>query len=200
MKDNFKLWFCIMILSFISIFLIGLLVGKHCVKPIYVDLSETNITLPKEYNKYQNIRMPDEIADYIIRLCKELNINEELAVAILLNENPLFDANATNKNKNGTIDIGLYQLNDKYIWNTFVPRYWKIENVEFNPYNWKHNIFVALHHIQYLTKTLKVFEDIVAGYNCGENAVMNNKVPASTLQYIEKTKNNILLIRSANGQ
>ena len=39
-------------------------------------------------------------------------------------ENPDQDPYATHNNANGTIDVGLFQLNDRYLYTDFVPNYW----------------------------------------------------------------------------
>lgn len=138
--------------------------------------------------------MPAEMSNYIVQLCNELELDSNLVVAILMQENPTFDPEATNKNKNGTMDCGLFQLNDRYIWTDFVPDYWFDIDIEFNPYDWKHNTFLALHHIQYLSDKLKVFDDVICAYNCGIGAVMNGNIPESTKIYLSKVKNNYALL------
>lgn len=143
--------------------------------------------------KYQ--MLPCEVSNYICELCTELNLDSDMAVAILLRENPEVNFDATHKNDNGTQDVGLWQLNDKYLYQSFIPRYWKMP-VEFNPYNWKMNTYIALHHIKYLETEMKVFDDIVCSYNCGENAVMNRAIPATTYQYLAYVKNMYKLLQN----
>ena len=113
-----------------------------------------------------------------------------------MHENPKFYPNAIHVNDNGTIDIDLWQQNDRYLWTTFVQRYWKFENVEFNPINWKHSTYIAVHHIHYLKQKLKAEDDVIMAYNCGENAVMSGNIPLSTLNnYLPEVKNNLCLLR-----
>lgn len=87
-------------------------------------------------------------------------------------------------------------MNDRYLWTTFKDRYWKFENVEFNPANWKHSTYIAVHHIHYLKQKLKAEDDVIMAYNCGENAVMSGNIPLSTLNnYLPEVKNNLYLLR-----
>lgn len=136
-----------------------------------------------------------KVSHYIEALCQELGVDPDLAVAILMAENPQFDPNAVNRNQNGSIDCGLFQLNDRYIWTVFKDDYW-IEEVELDPFNWKHNCFVAVHHISALLKKLKVIDDAVMAYNCGAGAVMGGRIPPATRIYLAKVKNNLRLLRS----
>lgn len=134
-----------------------------------------------------------KVSHYIEALCQELELNPNLAVAILMAENPKFDPAAVNKNLNGSVDCGLFQLNDRYIWTVFQNDYW-IENVELDPFNWKHNCFIAIHHIAALQKKLKVLDDVIMAYNCGAWAVMAGRIPYSTTLYLAKVKNNFQLL------
>lgn len=135
-----------------------------------------------------------KIAYYVEMMCRELGIDPDLAFAILMVENPKFDPEAMNRNKNGTIDCGLFQLNDKYLWSDFIG-YW-LKDVELDPFNWKHNTYIALHHLKYLQDKLKITDEIIMAYNCGASAVMNDCIPESTRGYLVKVKNNLKLLRN----
>lgn len=135
-----------------------------------------------------------EVSDYICSLCTELRIDSDLVVAHLMVENPNFDPDAVNRNQNGSQDLGMFQLNDSSLYSTFIKAYWDID-VEFNPFNWKHNTFIACHFIQDLNESLKVQDDAIMAYNCGIGKVMNNKVPASTYRYLASVKNNLTLLK-----
>lgn len=140
--------------------------------------------------------LPKEMSDYILKMCEELGVDPDLVVAILLNENPMLDNNHINRNNNGSIDIGLFQLNDRYLYSTFQKRYWKFKDVELNPTNWKHNTYIAIHHIRYLSKTHKLWDEIVMAYNCGSTAVMKNRVPESTKEYLARAQKNYALLKN----
>ena len=151
---------------------------------------------------YENIETKYDFMDkrkavYIEALCKQCNVDSDRAFAHLMQENPTFDEFAINRdNANGSVDVGLFQLNDKYLWTDFVPRYW-IEGIEFDPFNWKHNAYIAIHHMAWLQEKLKVEDDIIMAYNCGKTAVLNDKIPTYTKEdYLVKVKNNLNMLRN----
>lgn len=163
-------------------------------KIVYVDFTTEEIKLTEEtQTKYKFL--PAELANYIIRMCDELEIDPDLAIAILMQENPEINLDAIHRNENGTMDLGLWQLNDKYLYTTFANNFWKFENVELNAFDWKHNTFIALHQIEWLQSRLKIFDDVVMGYNAGIGAVMNRKIPDSTKIYLCRVKNNFNLLK-----
>ena len=145
------------------------------------------------FTKYDFI--DKNIAVYIEQLSSSMELDSDLVMAILMKENPSYDVNATNVNSNGTVDVGLFQLNDFYLWYDFKDRYWKFDDVELNPLNWKHNCYIALHHIKWLEKNLKVQDDVIMAYNCGLNAVLNDRIPSSTKSYLISVNNNMRLLK-----
>ena len=160
-------------------------------KSIAVDFTVTEDVI--EYNhKYQILSA--QLSNYICDLSEELEIDPNLVVSILMVENPEFNPEAIHRNENGTIDCGLFQLNDRYTWTTFKTNYW-FDNIELDPFNWKHNCYLAMHHIEYLQKQLKLTDEVIMAYNCGIGAVMNETVPASTRVYLAKVKNNMTLLK-----
>ena len=170
------------------------MIGRSNAKYIAVDLSLEEPTFDEREPRYRF--MPKEFSHYICDLCEGLGDDPDVDVAILMHENPKFDPNAIHVNDNGTIDLFLWQMNDRYLWTTFKDRYWKFENVEFNPANWKHSTYIAVHHIHYLKQKLKAEDDVIMAYNCGENAVMSGNIPLSTLNnYLPEVKNNLYLLR-----
>ena len=184
---------CIMVLLSIVFYQMGKQKGRE---RIAVDFTVNEDTEEEIGNwKYQFLKK--EMSDYICALCTEMEIDSDLIVAILMKENPEFDPEATHKNDNGTIDVGMFQLNDKYIWTTFKDAYW-FDNVELDPFNWKHNTYLAVHHIQYLQKQLKVMDDVIMAYNCGIGAVMSNNIPNRTKTYYANVKLNMKLLKNNN--
>lgn len=156
------------------------------------------IIIPKSENpKYTFLE--SDLSDYICALCDELKLDSDLAVARLMVENPEFNNNAIHRNENGTIDISLWQLNDRYLWTTFKEKYW-FDNVELDPFNWKHSTYIALHHMKYLDEKFKVQDDAIMAYNCGEGAVMNRTIPESTYIYLAKVKNNYMLLKNCSKE
>lgn len=152
----------------------------------------------KHVSKYDFLG--EEQSIYIEEMCKVLNLYSVLPVSILMTENPTFDDYAVHFNKNGTIDISRWQMNDRYFWTTFKDRYWNFPDIELDPTNWKHSTYIALHHIKYLQDTLKIEDDVIMAYNCGEGAVMNGTIPASTYDYLAKVKNNMTLLKNYKEQ
>ena len=175
------------------IFLFGFFTGRKTIaKVVHVDLDADKKTEVEEPGKYPFLN--SQLSKYICNLSEELGIDSDLVVAILMNENPEFNPDVIHRNENGTNDLGLFQLNDRYCYTTFVESYWDMD-VEFNPYNWKHNAFIALHHIEYLQSRLKVQDDVIMAYNGGIGAVINNQIASSTYYYLARVKNNLRLLK-----
>ena len=175
------------------IFLFGFFTGRKTIaKVVHVDLDADKKTEVEEPGKYPFLN--SQLSRYICNLSEELGIDSDLVVAILMNENPEFNPDVIHRNENGTNDLGLFQLNDRYCYTTFVESYWDME-VEFNPYNWKHNTFIAMHHIEYLQSRLKVQDDVIMAYNGGIGAVINNQIASSTYYYLARVKNNLRLLK-----
>ena len=175
------------------IFLFGFFTGRKTIaKVVHVDLDADKKTEVEEPGKYPFLN--SQLSKYICNLSEELGIDSDLVVAILMNENPEFNPDVIHRNENGTNDLGLFQLNDRYCYTTFVESYWDMD-VEFNPYNWKHNTFIAMHHIEYLQSRLKVQDDVIMAYNGGIGAVINNQIASSTYYYLARVKNNLRLLK-----
>lgn len=190
-----------LLISVSAVLLIALLVTAYTLgtsheKKIAVNF-ETAETQNEEPHKYQFLQK--DVSDYICSLSDELEIDSDLVVAILMAENPEFDPEAVHRNTNGTIDCGLFQLNDRYIWTSFKDAYW-FDNIELNPFNWKHSSFLAIHHIAYLTKKAKVTDEVIMAYNCGVGAVMSGAVPETTKAYLKKVKTNLFLLKRAENE
>jgi hypothetical protein len=151
------------------------------------------VFIPKTENPKYTFLEP-EISDYICALCDGLKLDSDLVVAHLLVENPEFNPDAIHKNDNGTVDIGLFQLNDRYIWTEFREKYW-FDNVELDPFNWKHNTYVALHLMADLQKEFKVQNEAIMAYNGGRGAVMNGTIKPNTYDYLRKVQNNLFLLK-----
>ena len=194
-KHNKSTIITFIVLNVIILVLVGItafLGGKAESKRIAVDFTIENFKKDEREPKYKFI--PAELSNYICDMCDELKMDSDLVVARLMVENPEFNPEATHRNENGTIDIGLWQLNDYYLWTSFKNRYW-FDNIQLDPFNWKHNTYIALHHMKYLDDKFKVQDDAIMAYNCGEGNVMNGTIPASTKVYLAKVKNNLYLLK-----
>lgn len=185
---------CLLMISFdLLCFWIGFATAKNKPRKVAVDFSiiEDDTEEPHKY-----AFLSKQLSDYICNYSAELGINPNLVVSILMVENPEFNPEATHRNQNGTIDCGLFQLNDRYLWTTFRKEYW-FDNVELDPFNWKHNAYIAMNHINSLQKQLKLVDEVIMAYNCGVGPVMDGTVPEVTKVYLAKVKNNIILLNSA---
>ena len=189
MKDKKQLIIISLSVVVFDLVLSAYILGTKNSRRIAVNF-ETSVPAEEEH-KYQFLQK--SMSDYICSLSEELKIDSDLVVAILMAENPEFNPEAVHRNINGTIDCGLFQLNDRYIWTSFANAYW-FDNVELDPFNWKHNSFLAIHHLAYLQSKLKVTDEIIMAYNCGINAVMADKIPDSTKSYLRKVKTNLFLL------
>lgn len=139
--------------------------------------------------------LPAALSNYICDLSAELELDSDLIVAILMVENPEFNPDAISRpNQNGTLDLGMFQLNDYYLWTEFKNDYW-FENIELNPFNWKHNTYIAIHHIKYLQDKFKIQDEVILAYNGGKGAVMNGTIKPSTYNYLRKVQNNLFLLK-----
>lgn len=165
-----------------------------------IEYYEFNISEVKEETEWKYDMLPAEMSDYICSLCEQLDLDSDLVVAIILKENPELNPEAIHRNPNGSLDLGIGQLNSNYLYSVFLPAYWKLEE-EFDPFNWKMNVYLMTKHIAYLSKELKVFDDIVCAYNCGAGRTMSGDIPASTRSYLATVKNTYRLLKEAeNGR
>jgi hypothetical protein len=180
----------------IGVAVLGYSIGAKKEKKIAIDFTVRTFSVDEREPKYKI--MPAEVSNYICDMCNELEMDSDLTVARLMVENPEFNPEATHRNENGTIDVGLFQLNDYYLWTTFKTRYW-FDNIQLDPFNWKHNTYIALHHMKYLDDKFKVQDDAIMAYNCGEGNVMNGTIPASTVVYLAKVKNNLFLLKGSSN-
>ena len=172
-------------------------IGRNSGKRIAVDFSLEELEIDTREPKYKV--MPAALSNYICDLSAELELDSDLVVAILMVENPEFNPDAISRpNQNGTLDLGLFQLNDYYLWTEFKNDYW-FENIELNPFNWKHNTYIAMHHIKYLQDKFKIQDDVILAYNGGKGAVMNGTVKPSTYNYLRKVQNNLYLLKNTGA-
>lgn len=193
---NFSISYSILLIVILITSVISYHYGKKEGKVIAVDFTVSTLPVDEREPKYKI--MPKEVSNYICDMCDELGMDSDLTVARLMVENPEFNPEATHRNENGTIDVGLFQLNDYYLWTTFKTRYW-FDNIQLDPFNWKHNTYIALHHMKYLDDKFKVQDDAIMAYNCGEGNVMNGTIPASTVVYLAKVKNNLFLLKGSSN-
>jgi len=128
------------------------------------------------------------LEDYISRLCRLEQVDENLVFAILFSENDTFNVRAVNSNKDGSRDLGLFQLNSKCV-DWFKEKYW-LSSVPFEWANPVHNAYVAVKHIAWLSKCRHpsgfIFNAwlVALAYNCGYSKAIS-KPPSSSIDYAQ---------------
>ncbi len=126
---------------------------------------------------------------FIFNEIKETNLDSILPFAILLTENTSLNPKAESKpNRNGTVDLGLFQINSLNL-EYFEEMFWNGDN--FDVMNWQHNSVVAIGYINHLYNRFDGdLEKTAAAYNCGPGRVANGNIPDSTKKYVEKVMTN----------
>lgn len=127
------------------------------------------------YSRVVNSR---EVAQAVLQSAEEFNIPLSLAFALAHTESN-FKVTAMHKNTNGSIDRGLFQLN-----NTSFP---KLEESDF--YDPKTSAHYGLSHLRFCLNTAGNEIAALAMYNAGANKVRKNSTPQITLDYISKIQN-----------
>ena len=153
-------------------------------------------------NPYKDL-IKDEVSFYIIETCKSLNFDSDIVVSILLEENPEQNFYTLNKNNNGSVDCGLFQLNSKYI-TYFANKYWAFdkfsdleEDLEFDVFNWQHNTWMAIHLLKDLYDSFdKDIGKMAMAYNAGISKVLNNNIPETTKVYKTEVLNNYKMLKN----
>lgn len=183
----------ITVFLFVFVAVFSYSMGYKKTKRIAVDFNTELFEKLEREPKYK--MMPANLSNYICDMADELKLDPDLIVAILMVENPEFNPDAISRpNENGTLDLGMFQLNDRYLWTEFKNDYW-FENIELNPFNWKHNTYIAMHHLKYLQDKFKIQDDVILAYNGGKGAVMNGTIKPSTYEYLRKVQNNLILLK-----
>ncbi len=119
----------------------------------------------------------------ILSVATEVGVDPILAQSLAKAENPQLDAYAVSAtNKDGSKDLGLLQLNNKYI-DDFVKWYWdKPWKFDWrNPYD---NTYVGLKHFRAFLILPDVNEwQAVIIYNCGYGAFVRKQIPARSIEH-----------------
>jgi hypothetical protein len=126
----------------------------------------------------------ETILEMVMRVSLEVGLEPNIALALLKEENSRYDPFADHYNETSdSHDLGLFQINDRFIETDFIPRYWKSDE-PFDVFDAESNAFVALSHLKYL---LHRFDhdvlDAVRAYNGGESAVASNSLKPRTVSY-----------------
>ncbi len=124
---------------------------------------------------YSQITKSREVAEAILEAADEFSVPLSLAFALAYTESG-FDANAEHVNANGSIDRGLFQLNN----NSFS----KLTEDEF--FDPKVSAYYGMSHLQFCLKSGGNEIAALAMYNAGTNKVRKNNTPQHTLNYISR--------------
>jgi hypothetical protein len=120
---------------------------------------------------FNTVTNNDAITNTIISKCVKYNVAITTAMAIAMVESN-FTPRATNRNTNGTVDRGLFQLNSFRNWKE--SRYFDIEA----------NSEEAISHMSNLKFRYNNDEmNMALAYNSGVGSVQFENVPASTYKY-----------------
>lgn len=109
---------------------------------------EENIII--DYNKKPD-GLKTDYYEQVIEISNNEDVPPEVILAIMTTENESYDANASYKNSNGTVDMGLCQINSSYV-DYFADTY-NIDNLD--PYNVKDAITFVARHMKYLSNYAK---------------------------------------------
>lgn len=123
-----------------------------------------------------NIPLSTELQQYTFNLCNQYNLSYELVLAIMWQESKM-ETDAINKNRNGTKDGGLMQLNSAY----HKSRAKMYDIKDFNVLNPQHNILMAVRLIKDLESSFinKGYYDdnlifaVLGSYNMGEDGYVS---------------------------
>jgi hypothetical protein len=127
--------------------------------------------------------------EYLVLQCRMVGVSVDMVCAILEQENDTLKSDAVHVNLDQSRDLGLFQLNDRYLYTDFLPRYWHFEE-QFQWDNSYHSAYVAVRHIRWLwdqcpvgvPSQSKAFQ-VALMYNCGIGAVGRGEVPMRSVAY-----------------
>jgi soluble lytic murein transglycosylase-like protein len=156
-------------------------------------LQAIRVEWEKKWEGYRLI--PKAYREYVIKLNEnKLDIPPKLIYYLVKMESWWYPT-ATGHNCNGTIDMGLMQLNSAYAW-WFASVHYTGEE-EFDPYNPYHNLEVGLKHLAWLGDYYNNnWIKALSAYNAGRGAVDNNWIPKRTVYYRETISKNAGLIKA----
>lgn len=133
----------------------------------------------KEYEYYVNL-IPVKYRQYLIDLSIELDIPINIIARVPILESG-YRENVSYKNRNGSIDRGIIQINsDCQSW--YIKTFWK-EDHEFDVWNWKDNFRLGFSEIRWAYDVTGSWEKSVMAFNCGIGNVGRGTIPKSTIKY-----------------
>ena len=128
------------------------------------------------------------ITALILSIAAEIGIPPEFALSIALEENHALNPNAINKNKDGTYDGGIFQLNSS----------WYKGDI-FDP---ETNIRAGCQHIKTLIddQRLNTYWGVAASYNCGIGRFLSDEgPPLQSIDYAGRVMNRWIEFTNGNA-
>ncbi len=122
---------------------------------------------------YYQITGNKNVTQAILSEAEKNNIPLSLAFSLAHTESN-YKVNASNKNKNGTIDRGLFQLNSNSFPNL-------TETDFYDPFT---SAKYGMSHLKFCLNTAGNEVSALAMYNAGTNRVRSNSTPQTTLNYV----------------
>jgi soluble lytic murein transglycosylase-like protein len=143
---------------------------------------------PKETVQFYDIPINIDLQKYTYILCKQKGLPYELALAVMKTESE-FNPKCIHRNKNGSIDKGIMQINSCH---ADVCKQLGITDL-LNPYQ---NIKVGVELLSNIYKQYPTVHKMCMVYNMGKcGAVSNWKVGRGTTEYSRKVVKNINIIK-----
>jgi hypothetical protein len=173
-------------------------------QPLYIDMAEYN-------SVFDRFNAPEHLRGISVQLATEYQIDPKIVIGLfqiesLWSNHPNYITTYDNRrNRNGTFDIGMGQLNTQYH-DYFEKKHFDPQVLDkygyyadtFDVYNDIQNMQVSLSYLRYLIDYFKgsVHKALMA-YNCGMGNVQYNNIPISTKKYsvaIQKNLKSVYLV------
>jgi soluble lytic murein transglycosylase-like protein len=134
--------------------------------------------------------IPTIMESHFVETCLRYNVPVALAHALIEWESG-WNEQAVNYNTNGSIDLGIMQLNNQYLV-YFGDRYNDGEKID--PWMWRVSIDIGIHHLSDLHQVIGYWPGAVAAYNMGlkkyRRYISEGKTfPAGTLRLLNHVFN-----------
>jgi hypothetical protein len=157
---------------------IGILIG---LAPICIILTsnkkDDNIVIITERTGIERpaIEKAENLDDFIKSVCEAEGVPYYFAIAILAAENESRNPSAINQNEDKTMDLGLWQLNNHWLFHDFIDRHWKTTE-EFNWADPKDNTILAVRHIAWLYEFGFTDYQVAVAYNKGYTVAQKSAI------------------------
>lgn len=112
---------------------------------------------------YGQVCVPTAYNELFHIYCTEYGVPSDIMAKLIQYESG-WNFRTVNKNKNGTKDYGLCQLNSAGLYDL---QRWHNNGKPFDPFNWKENLRIGIKHMRYLYQETGSWWSAVAAYNMG---------------------------------